>query len=146
MSFLHHDTTVPTRLNGIRLPESILGRSMPVIVGQQRISWLLGWYGDFLSKTAQTSGGGGGSGLGKSGNAGYVYSASVLGFLCMGPCLNFLGVWGLGGTGKYELDTYSETSTVVSNGSGGGKVTPVYSADFAQDAGVGYANVPYSVT
>ena len=137
---LGHTEVQPTRLNGIRLSEAVLGTTLPIVIGQHRVGWKLGWYGDFQSKKVKQQGG---KGLGKSGST-FVYSASVLGLVCQGPCSNFLGVWGLGGTGKYELDTYSETFTIPASPANP-TYTPTHTADFALDHGVG-ASEAYSVT
>jgi hypothetical protein len=140
---LSHSEVPPTRFMGMRLTEAVLGTSLPIMVGQDRASWKLGWYGNFQSKQAQTSSGGG-SGLGKSGSPSYVYSASVLGFICMGPCNSLLGVWG--GTssgGKFAVDTVTETYNIPSSGSSTYQVSQ--NAIYAADAGVSFAQ-PYSYT
>ena len=77
-----------TKYNGIRTNEALLGSTIPLLYGQNRVSWKLLWFGDFTAKQDANSGGkGGGSGLGKSkGQATYVYYASVLGAVCQGQC------------------------------------------------------------
>jgi Putative phage tail protein len=105
---LNPDSQVPpTRYNGIRTAEAILGTPLPILIGQHRASWKLGWYGDFTSQLAKQQGAGG-SGLTKGGTQ-YVYSSSVVGFLCMGPCSNLLGVWD--SIGKYAVQ--SETESII---------------------------------
>lgn len=139
MGLLNQNTTVPpTRYNGIRTAEAILGTKLPLVIGQHRISWKLIWYGDFVSQLAKQQGAGG-SGMSKGGTS-YVYAASVIGAVCMGPCSNFLGVWD--SIGRYAMDTYSETTTVPG---GGGTYTPTNATIFRQDLGVG-VTAAYSVT
>jgi len=128
---------------GMRLTQAVLGTPLPIIIGQDRASWKLIWYGNFQSKVAQQSGGGG-SGLGKSGSPSYVYSASVAGAICMGPCNALLGVWG--GTssgGKYAVETITETYVIPPSGSSTYRVAQ--NAVFAADAGVSFEQ-PYSYT
>lgn len=124
----------PTDLNGLRLTEAVLGRSLPILIGQQRIAWKLFWYGAFKSWQPSQ----GGSGLVKGGSS-YVYSASVLGGLCMGPCSALLGVWS--NNGKFDTISYSETYVV----SGTYIYTPVQAEHFQGDLGVGY-QASYNVT
>lgn len=117
----------PTVLNGIRTNEALLGTPLPIIIGQQRASWKLLWYGAFKSWQASQ----GGSGLTKGGSS-YVYSASVLGAVCMGPCINLLAVWS--SNGKFAIISYSETYVI----SGVYTYTPANSNFFVQDFGVGF--------
>ena len=132
---LEGNTSNPvTRFNGLRVAQSILGTTIPIVIGQQRLSWRLLWYGAFSSKQAKQQGG---SGLAKGGVQ-YVYSASVIGSVCLGNCVNFLAVWD--SIGRYAMDTFSET-TVVS----GTTYTPLNQFAFKQDLGVGI-NTSYSVT
>jgi hypothetical protein len=132
------DNQPVTRFVGMRVAESILGTPLPILVGQQRLSWKLLWYGAFNSQVAKQQGQGG-SGAGKGGTD-YVYSASVIGSVCMGPCANFLGVWD--STGRYAMDSESETATLPSSG----PITyaPENQANFKQDTGVSVVT-PYSV-
>jgi Putative phage tail protein len=125
------DNQPVTRYNGLRTAESILGTTIPILVGQQRLSWKLLWYGGFTASQAKQQGGGG-SGLGKSGVQ-YVYSASVIGSVCMGVCSNFLGVWD--SQGRYAMDTTTEGVTLPSSGSI--IYVPQNQANFKQDLGVG---------
>lgn len=127
----------PTRYNGIPTAEAILGTPLPIVIGQQRVSWKLLWYGDFTSKKAKQQGS---SGLAKGGVQ-YVYSASVIGAVCLGQASNFLAAWD--SISRYAMDTYGETFTVPSGGSP--TYTPVNQAIFRQDLGAGVAT-PYSVT
>lgn len=128
----------PTKLSGIRLGTSVFNTRLPIIIGQQRGSWKLLWYGDFTAQKAKTPGGG--SGLSKGGTQ-YVYAASVIGSVCMGPCANFLGVWD--SIGKYAVDVYTESSTL---GAGPNPTyTPANAAIFSQDLGAGLSQA-YSVT
>ncbi len=127
MSLFGSNQTAPTRLNGIRLSQAVLGTPLPIIIGQQRTSWQLLWYGDFKSAKAKQQGG---KGMSKSG-AQYVYSASVVGAVAMGDCTNFLGVWD--STGRYALDVNTESAS--SN-----PYTPANSPAYAQDHGASYAS------
>ena len=127
----------PTRYNGIQTAESVLGTSLPIVIGQQRLGWNLLWYGDFTSKKAKQQGG---SGLAKGGVQ-YVYSASVIGAVCMGPAANFLAVWD--SISRYAMDTYGESFTVPSGPNP--TYTPVNASIFRQDLGAGVAT-PYNVT
>jgi hypothetical protein len=134
MGLGNQDTTPPTIYNGIRTNEAILGRPLPILIGQQRISWKLFWWGAFNSWQPQN----GGKGLSKGGNT-YVYSASVVGGLCMGPCSALLGVWS--NNGKFVTISFSENYVV-----GGSLIyTPAQAAHFQGDLGVG-AQIAYSVT
>lgn len=137
MSIFGNDNyQAPTELNGLKLSEAVLGRSLPILIGQQRLAWKLFWYGAF--KSWQAANGGGGSGLTKGG-ASYVYAASVLGGVCMGPCSALLGVWS--NNGKFDTITYNESYVV----SGSNIYTPVQAVHFQGDLGVGYQS-SYSVT
>lgn len=122
-----------TRFNGIRVGQALLGTILPIVIGQQRLSWRLLWYGAFSSKKAKQQGG---SGLAKGGSQ-YVYSASVVGSVCLGNCQNFLAVWD--SIGRYAMDTYSESTTLGST-----SYTPANQFAFKQDLGVGI-NAAYSV-
>jgi hypothetical protein len=123
-----------TRYNGIRTAEALLGTPLPILLGQHRISWKLIWYGAFNSQIAKQQSGG--SGAGKAGTS-YVYSASVIGAVCMGPCANFLGVWD--SIGRYAMQSQSETVTLAST-----SYTPTNQAIFKQDLGVSMVSA-YSV-
>lgn len=132
------DTNAPvTRYNGMRTSESILGTTIPIIIGQQRVSWKLLWYGAFTSTQAQQQGG---SGLGKGGVQ-YVYSASVIGSVCLGNCSNFLAVWD--SIGRFAMTSYSETVTLPSSGSI--QYIPANQTTFKQDLGVALPTA-YTVT
>lgn len=129
MALFGANNSPTTRYNGLRTSEAVLGTTLPIVLGQQRLSWKLLWYGDFRSAKAKQQGG---SGLGKGGTN-YVYTASVAGAVCMGPCANFLGVWD--SIGKYATNTYSETFTV---GAGANPTyNPVNQDIFRQDLGAG---------
>jgi hypothetical protein len=133
--FNNSQDDIPTQFNGIRTNSAILGTTLPILVGQQRInSWKLLWYGAFNSWQASE----GGSGLIKGGSS-YVYSASVLGAVCMGPCANMLGVWS--SNGKFAIITSSETYVV----SGSYAYIPTNANFFVQDLGAGVTG-SYSVT
>jgi hypothetical protein len=133
------DSVPVTRYNGIRTAEAIFGTTIPIVIGQQRVSWKLLWYGDFQSSVAKQQGSGG-SGISKGGTN-YVYTASVVGAVCMGVCNNFLGVWD--SIGRYSVDTQSETFTV---GSGSNPTyTPNLSKQFSSDLGAGYQSA-YNIT
>lgn len=139
MGLFGPDTVPVTRYNGLRTAEAILGTTIPIVIGQQRVSWKLLWYGDFQSSVAKQQGGGG-SGISKGGTN-YVYTASVVGAVCMGECNNFLGVWD--SIGRYSVNTESETFTV---GSGSNPTyTPIMAKQFSTDLGVGYQS-SYSFT
>ena len=129
------DTTSPTRLMGIRLQQAVLGTTIPIIIGQQRVAWKIGWYGDFLSWPE------GGSGLIKGGGN-YAYAASLLGIVCLGPTQNFLGIW-VAGYGK-AMVAAAPTETYQITGSGYVTYVPNLAEIFIQDAGVGIAS-NYSV-
>lgn len=137
---LYQDNQVPpTRYNGIRTASAILGTTIPIIIGQQRTGWKLLWYGDFISKKAKQQGGG--SGLGKGGTQ-YVYSASVIGSVCMGPTSNFLGLWD--SVSKFAIQTYSESFSV--GGGANPTYTPTNAATYRQDLGAGFnSSYSYSV-
>ena len=140
MSLLRGKVYVPpTKYNGIPTSSAILGTPLPILIGQQRASWKLLWYGDFISKKAKQQGAGG-SGLSKGGVQ-YVYAASVIGGVCMGPTTNLLGVWN--SNGKYAVNTYAETTTVP--GGGSPTYTPNNASIYLQDLGAGYQSA-YSVT
>ena len=124
--------TPTTLYNGLRTNQAILGTTLPVLIGQQRLSWMLLWYGDFTSAKAQ------GASKKAGGASSYVYSAAVVGALCMGPCQGFLGVWD--STGRYAVDSNSEVTTA-----GSSPYTPVNYPQFAQDIGVSVASL-YNVT
>ncbi len=96
-----------TKYNGILTNESILGTTIPLVYGQQRVSWKLLWFGDFTAQKDANSGGkGGGSGLGKGkGQATYVYYASVLGAVCQGPCNALIDVYSTNGKFEYQMVT-----------------------------------------
>ena len=122
--FMNNNTVVPTRYNGMRLTQALLGQPIPMLFGTRRLSGKLFWYGDFTSSIA-TNGGkkGGGSGGGAGGKKGgqqYVYSASVIAGLCMGNCQGLLSVWD--STGKYVVQSISETF-VIPPGGGSYQVT-----------------------
>jgi len=102
-----YNQTPTTRYNGLRTNQAILGTTLPVLIGQQRLSWMLLWYGDFTSAKAQ------GASKKAGGASSYVYSAAVVGALCMGPCQGFLGVWD--STGRYAVDSNSEVTTAGSS-------------------------------
>lgn len=140
MGLFNQERSVPpTKYNGIRTASAILGTPLPIVIGQQRVSWKLLWYGDFVASQAKQQGGGG-SGMSKGGVQ-YVYAASVIGSVCMGPTTNFLAVWD--SVGRYAMDTYTEPTTV-----GGGSFptyAPANQAIFHADLGVGIQSA-YSTT
>jgi Putative phage tail protein len=129
MGLQQNDNLPVTRFAGIRVSESILGATIPILVGQQRVSWKLLWFGAFNSSIAKSQQGG--SGLAKGGTE-YVYSASVIGSVCMGNCQNFLAVWD--SIGRYAMASYSESGTVPSTGPY--NYTPINQGPFKQDLGV----------
>src|ERR1700677_2622568 len=135
---LEGDNNDPTtRYNGMYTNEAILGTQIPILIGQKRIGWKLLWYGAFTSAVAQEQGG---SGLAKGG-AQYVYTASVIGSVCLGPCYNLLTVWT--SNGRYAMESTSEPVTVPS--SAPYTYTPNNQAAFKQDNGASI-NSSYSVT
>ena len=119
---------IPTKYNGIHTTESIFGTSIPILFGQNRISWKLLWYGNFQATKAKQPGG---SGLGKAGSQ-YVYSAAVLGMLCHGACNGLLATWD--SLGKFALDGGSESFTPTTSNQ---TYTVLNASIYAQDAGVG---------
>jgi hypothetical protein len=135
--FQNNDNRPQTRYNELRTSEAVLGTPLPILIGQQRISWKLLWYGAFTSAQAKQQGGSGGG----KGVTSYVYSASVAGALCMGPCVNFLGVWD--GVGKFGIESQSLAATLPSSGSI--IFTPPNGTQYKQDLGVALL-VPYSHT
>lgn len=126
----------PTRYNGIRTLSSIFNTAIPILFGQHRCSWKLLWYGDFKSAKAQSPGG---SGFNKAGSQ-YVYTASILGLVCHGPCNYLLNVWD--GIGRFVVQTTSEQYTVPG---GGGSYQVSLHAILATDQGAAYAQ-SYNVT
>lgn len=130
------DNQPVTRYNGLRTSEALLGTPVVVGIGQVRMSWKLLWYGAFSSQVAKQAGGSGAS----KGGTNYVYSASVIGAVCMGPCSSFLGVWD--SIGRYAMDTSTEIAVLP--GSGSITYTPINQANYKQDLGVGLVTA-YSV-
>src|SRR5271157_1756784 len=100
----------PTRYNGIRTNTAVFNTSIPILMGQHRLSWKIIWAGQLTSKQAQQPGG---SGLGKGGTQ-WVYTASLLGVVCQGPCSALLNVWD--GAGRFILQSATESYTVPSGG------------------------------
>ena len=129
------NTPPPTRYNGIRSNSSIYNTTIPLLLGQHRLSWKMLWYGNLISAQAQQPGG---SGLGKGGSQ-WVYTASLIGLVCQGPCSALLNVWD--GVGRFLLESASEAYTVPS---GGGSYAVQNASIYGNDQGVSIPT-PYSV-
>jgi hypothetical protein len=87
------DTPAESRYNGIEVQKSIYGDPVPLIYGQQRLAWNLGWYANFKATPSSSSGGGKGGGGGGGAQSSFTYSASLLGFLCEGSITGIGNVW-----------------------------------------------------
>jgi hypothetical protein len=120
-----------TRLNHIRVTESILGIALPIVIGQDRLSANLIWYGDFQSHPVSAQGGKGV--FGKGANE-YSYTASIIAALCSGPISGIASVWDT--SGKFVLESATESYTVPEDG---GTYTVSNAAAFGFDQGVGAA-------
>jgi hypothetical protein len=120
------------KLHQIRVNASILGAAIPIVLGQERVTAKLIWYGDFTAKQAK-QGGAGGKGLSKGGTS-YVYHASVMAALAMGPINYLLSVWDQ--TGRFKVDSASESYVPTTPY----KYTTVNAGSFASDL------VPHVVT
>lgn len=114
------------KYHAIRSNSAILGIPLPILFGTNRLTAKLIWYGDFVANKAKVQGG---KGLGKSG-AQYVYTASVMAALCMGPAYALLSVWD--STDKFVVQSYSDVYVV---GSSSQTFTPTYASAFAADQG-----------
>lgn len=143
MIFSGANQVIPTRYNGIRVTQALLGQPIPMLWGTRRLAGKLFWYGDFKSSVATNGGkkgGGSGGGGGKKGGQQYVYSASVIAGLCMGPCSGLLSVWG--SLGEFQVESVTENFVVPS---GGGSYTVSEQSNFAVDIGVSKSS-PFNAT
>src|SRR6266404_2804295 len=123
------------KYNAIRTNNSILGITIPLLFGQNRLAARLIDYNDFTATKAKQQGG---KGLGKGGTQ-YVYTASIIALLAQGPINALLNLWD--STGRFVLLSSSETHTIAG---GGGTYTPTNAAIFGNDQGV-YVATSYSV-
>lgn len=118
------------RFNGIRTNSSILGVPIAILLGTNRKSAALLWYGDFTSNKAKQPSGGGGKGLSKGGSQ-YVYTASIIAALGYGVVTKLKNVWD--SNGRFVVKTATESFAVPG---GGGTYTPVNASIYAHDHGV----------
>lgn len=152
MSFLFHKPktpaqTPPTKLANIHITEAVIGKTLPILMGQRRVSQSLIYYADFTAvpHVQQTSSGGGGKGLGGGGGSTqttttYTYTAATMGALCSGPVSGIVNVWDT--KGRFQQTTATESFTIPG---GGGAYTVVNHGLFKLDRGVGFAQ-SYSQT
>lgn len=125
----------PEKYNAVRTNSSILGVTIPILFGQQRLAARLLDYNDFTVNKAKQQGG---KGLGKGGTQ-YVYTASIIALLAQGPINALLNLWD--STGRFVLLSSSETFTVPG---GGGNFTPSNASIFGTDQGV-FVATPYTI-
>jgi hypothetical protein len=139
------------RLLSIRVQSALNGTVVPFGFGMNRVSGRLLWSGNFTSratggKSAKTSN--------KTGSASsYDYRTDLIVALCSGYTVDINGnVQTCQGIGRvwmnaleYATSTPAEIPTVISDGAGGGVVTPTQAALLMHVFGVGLLT-PYSVT
>lgn len=124
------------KLHSLKVTESVLGTTIPVIFGTQRVHSKLLDYDDFVGKKDPNAGGKGIFGGKTSVND---YFAAVDAALCEGPIGGILSIWSQ--NGKLSQQGMSETFTVPANGQ-----YPVTSGgQFQNDLGVAFQR-PYSAT
>jgi Putative phage tail protein len=127
--------TKTDKINSIRVSQSVLAQTLPVLFGQQRLHWSLIWYGDFTSTAVTQQGGGAGKGLfggGNSASTTYDYSAAIIGALAQGVIRGIVNVWDT--KGRYQQASASENFTIPG---GGGNHTVGNAGNFGNDVGVG---------
>lgn len=129
--FRQPQTQVPTKYNGMRVTQALLGQPIPLIFGQHRVAGKLLWYGDFVAAKAKTPGGSGGGF--KKGGSQYVYTSALIALLCQGPSAGLQSVWD--GSGKFVILPTTESTTVAS----GSPYSPVNLGQFNTDQGVAFA-------
>src|SRR3984957_7781832 len=108
---LFGNTQKVNRLQHIRVTESVLGIAQPIVIGQDRLSASLLWYGDFQAQAVQPQGGKGV--FGKGANE-YQYTAAIIAALCSGPIAGLASVWDT--SGKFVLKSTTESYTVPDGG------------------------------
>ncbi len=119
----------PTRLNEIRVNQSVLGYALPVIMGRGRIQQSLIWQNGFTSKKESAGGKGGGKGA-----TFYNYFVNCIAALCNGVVKGIGDVWA--GQSWLSNSASTQAATIPS----AGIVTPDSATMFAVDAGVGVLN------
>lgn len=127
----------PTKLNSIRVTQSVLGTVIPIVMGQGRVPGRLIWYGDW--QAIQQKQNVGGKGIGGGNVTSWVYQAAVQEVLCQGPIRGLINVWDSGG--RFTSLQVTENYTVPG---GGGNYTVSNQPNYNLDHGVGRAD-SYSV-
>jgi len=119
---------VVEKFHAIRTNAAIKGIPLPILLGQHRTTAKLIYYNDFTANKAKQQGG---KGLGKGGSQ-YVYTASIMAVLSMGPLSALLSVWD--NTGKFVVESTSETTTLSGSPP---SFKPTLASVLASDQGVG---------
>ena len=131
----------PSKLANIRITEAVIGKALPIIMGQRRVPQSIVYYSDFtaIPHVQQTSAGGGGKGLAGGGGSTqpqttYSYTAAIIGAVCSGPAAGLVNVWDT--KGHFQQTSVSEPFTVPG---GGGSYQVNNHALFKVDRGVGFS-------
>lgn len=119
----------PTKINQVRINQSVLGYAVGVVMGRGKIQQALLWLDGFSSKKFNP---GGGKGIGGGKGTEYDYSADVIAAICAGPIASVNDVWS--GQSWLSNTAAAETWTI---GTGGFRVyNPANSSSFESDNGV----------
>lgn len=95
-------------INGMRVTQSIIGASVPIIIGTDRVPGMLLWYGDLTPTIHHPPGG---KGFGAKGSVEYTYTASFISLLCNGPIVGINSMWDQ--TGEYQPVSTAEDFYVL---------------------------------
>jgi len=142
MGFLFHkpkaQATKTDKINSIRVSQSVLGQTLPIVFGVQRLHMSLIWYGDFtaIAHTEKQQGGKGMGGHSQTSTS-YTYQAALIAAFAQGPLKGIVNVWD--SKGRFTQAMAQEQFTVPG---GGGSYQVGNHAQFQHDAGVG-ANTHY---
>ena len=122
----------PTRINQVRMNQSVLGYALGVLLGKGKIQQAILWTDGFSWTTVsgQTNGS---KGTGGKGGSQYSYSADVIAALCNGPIVGVGDVWS--GQSWLSNSNTAETWTIT----GGTAYTPTNAANLSLDNGVSVA-------
>jgi hypothetical protein len=145
MGFLRPKTkspaqTPPSKLANMHITEAVIGITLPILMGQRRLTIKVVDYRDFtaIPHVQATAAGGGGKGLGGGGGSSqpqttYTYTAAVLGALCSGVVNGLVNVWDT--KGHFQQTGVTESFTVPV---GGGNYVVNNHALYKVDRGVGF--------
>jgi len=141
MSIFGPQTQAPTRINQVKINQSVLGYALPVVMGRGKVQQSILWLDGFSSQLITTGGGGKGFGGGKGGNQ-YIYSADVIAALCNGGATGIIGIGDVWSGQSWLQNALAVESTVITSGL---TYTPTNAGSYTAGMGVGVSTA-YSGT